>query len=146
MQFTFICTSTDISKGTDNSGVRLNIKLPSYLYKNSHYKGKTIWRPSHPYNLCYWSDWLYAATLDLGWTGYHEWKIKTNPWRIQLSDLFIWQTWHICWQKELSINRSNLWRTKLTNVNIKIWLPFNHFCTRRLDTLSRCRQGPLYLA
>ena len=50
-------------------GACLNIKMSSYQYTDSHYKNKTVWRPTHLYN-----------------ENPHTWKIVVlikQPWRFK---------------------------------------------------------------
>ena len=48
----------------NNSVDSLNTKMPSYQYRNSHYKNKTVWRPSYLYNgnIHTWKSCLYIET------------------------------------------------------------------------------------
>ena len=61
--FIFSVLPTD-DLGTKGTRGRLNIKMSSYQYWDSHYKDKTVWRPSHLYNVnpFAWKDGLYIET------------------------------------------------------------------------------------
>ena len=53
-----MCSGWSLGK---RPGGRLNIKMPSYQYRDSHYKDKTVSRPSYLYNrnILTWKDGLH---------------------------------------------------------------------------------------
>ena len=61
--FRLQCVNSDHASGSA-PGARLNIKMSSYQYRYSHYKDKTVSRPSYHYNgnTYIWKDSLYIET------------------------------------------------------------------------------------
>ena len=79
-------SSTRYNACTSLPGGRLNIKVLPYHFRDSHYKDKTVLRPSYLYNknVHTWKDGLYIVT-GLSIRFYQDVKSNQNPIPIQHS-------------------------------------------------------------
>ena len=78
-------------------GSRLSIKIPSYRYKDSHYKDKAVWQPSNLYNGIPYTrkDSLYIETgLRMLANIVQEWgEERANSWFSWRKNLGKWHLW-----------------------------------------------------